>query len=321
MNKCTNVQILITDGYTLNPGDLSWEPFEKLGEVRYYDRTSPTELEERCSRANIIVTNKTPVTARVVEAAETLQLIAVTATGYNIVNIAAAKKKAIPVCNVPGYGTYSVAQHTFALLLELTNHAGINAASVKQGAWYSSPDWCYTKAPLVELKDKILGIIGMGKIGKQVACIAAAFGMKIIYTGGSQGSAKAESVAMEQLFNTSDFISVHCPLTEGNQSFISKKLLDLVKPSAFLINTSRGQLINEFDLASALQNNKLAGAALDVLSIEPPSPGHPLINLPNCLITPHNAWMSMEARSRIMQATFENIRAMLNGRPRNVVNK
>ncbi len=313
------MQIVITDGHTLNPGDLSWEAFNHLGEVVYYDRTASNETRERCKNASVIITNKTPITAEVIHAATGLKLIAVTATGYNIIDIAAAGKRGIAVCNVPDYGTYSVAQHAFALLLELTNHVGANAASVQVGDWYRSPDWSYTKHPVMELKDKTIGIIGLGKIGKQMATIASAFGMNVIYNRGKNALESWREVLLHQLFMEADFISVHCPLTADNNAFINKELLDLMKPSGYLINTSRGQLIEEKDLAVALQKGILAGAALDVLSVEPPLPEHPLIGLPNCIITPHNAWISFEARSRMMQVTLENVTAALKGKRKNVV--
>lgn len=314
------MQIVITDGYTLNPGDQSWQAFDHLGEVVYYDRTPVSETVERCRNATVIVTNKTPILAEVIDAATNLKLIAVTATGYNIIDIVAAKKRGIPVCNVPDYGTHSVAQHAFALLLELTNHVGTNAASVQDGDWVRSPDWCYTKHPVMELKNKTIGIIGLGKIGKQMASIAAAFGMDVIYSRGKNALKSWREVPIHQLFMEADFISIHCPLTKDNNAFINKELLDLMKPSGYLINTSRGQLIAEKDLAFALQKKKLAGVALDVLSTEPPEAGNPLIGLPNCMITPHNAWISFEARSRIMQVTVENVTAALNGKIKNVVN-
>lgn len=314
------MRIVITDGYTLNPGDLSWQPFEELGEVAYYDRTAANDVLERCKNADIIVTNKTPISSPVVDAAPELKMVAVTATGYNIVDIQAVKKRHIPVCNVPDYGTHSVAQHAFALLLEITNHVGANAASVQAGEWYRSPDWCYTKKPVMELKDKTIGIIGLGKIGRQVAMQAMAFGMHVIYHRGKKPLKGAREVKLHELFMQADFISVHCPLTADNNAFINKELLELMKPTSYLINTSRGQLIAERELADALQKHKLAGAALDVLSAEPPLQPHPLIGLPNCIITPHNAWISLEARSRIMQTTFENVKAFMEGHPQNVVN-
>ena len=313
------MEIVITDGFTLNPGDLSWKPFYELGEVIYYDRTASNQMEERCRNAHVIITNKTPVSSAVIDAAKQLRLIAVTATGYNMVDVAAAKKRGILVCNVPDYGTYSVAQHTFALLLELTNQVGIHSASVRAGDWGRSADWCYTKGPIKELKDTTLGIIGLGKIGTQLATIAMAFGMRVIYYRGKKGLQNSKEVNLQDLFIQSDFISVHCPLTADNNGFINKGLLALMKPSAYLINASRGQLIVEKDLAEALLQNKIAGAALDVLSAEPPVPENPLIGLANCIITPHNAWISFEARSRLMKTTFENVSAMIKGNPKNMV--
>jgi glycerate dehydrogenase len=243
----------------------------------------------------------------------------VTATGYNNVDVSAAKKRGVTVCNVPTYGTYSVAQHTFALLLQLSNHVGINAASVANGQWQKATDWCYSLQPVIELKDKTLGIIGLGKIGSQVAILAQAFGMKVIYNRGKETLANTVQVSQHQLFMQSDFISLHCPLTADNKAFVNKELLGLAKPTAFLINTSRGGLINEKDLSQLLQQNKIAGAALDVLTNEPPEKNNPLIGLPNCIITPHNAWISVEARGRILETTLQNLQAFLNGSPQNVV--
>jgi glycerate dehydrogenase len=312
-------KIVITDGYTLNPGDLSWEAFQQLGEVIYFDRTRPEEVAERCREATIIITNKTPVTEDSINRAKRLKLIAVTATGYNIVDVASAKKRSIVVCNVPEYGTHSVAQHTFALLLELTNQVGRHAQSVKAGDWVKSIDWSYSHAPIIELKDKILGIVGLGRIGNQTAEIAVALGMRIIHHGGKPMKIDANRVGLETLFLESDFISLHCPLKSDNQGFVNKTMLATMKKSAFLINTSRGQLINEADLAAALADGLLAGAALDVLSKEPPPEDHPLLNLSNCIITPHNAWLSFEARQRIMNTSFNNIKSALSGKPVNVV--
>lgn len=313
------MKIFITDGYTLNPGDLDWSAFDQFGEVVYYDRTASDQIAERCKDANIIITNKTPIGEVVIQSSKNLKVIAVTATGYNIIDTVAARKSGVIVCNVPEYGTHSVAQHAFALLLELTNHVGKHGQSVKEGEWVKSIDWSYSKAPIIELKNKILGIVGLGKIGNQTGVIAQAFGMDIIYYGGRPLGISARQVTLEELFSESDFISLHCPLKPDNNSFVNKNLLLRMKQSAFLINTSRGQLIQEFDLAEALNNSVLAGAALDVLSKEPPPADHPLLNARNCLITPHNAWLSFEARARIMNTTLENIRAALAGRPINKV--
>lgn len=314
------MKIVITDGHTLNPGDLSWKPFYELGDVTYYDRTTPEEVVARCRGANVIITNKTPIPEQVMLAAPGLKLIAVTATGYNVVDTAAAKKHGITVCNVPEYGTHSVAQHTFALLLELTNHVGRHAQSVKEGEWVRATDWSYAKAPILELKDKTLGIVGLGRIGNQTAAIARAFGMNVIYYRGHAEKVQAKAAGLEELFSESDFVSLHCPLRPENHEFVNSTLLLRMKPSAYLINASRGQLIRERDLAEALQRGVLAGAALDVLSKEPPPPDHPLLGLSNCLITPHNAWLSFEARQRILQITVDNIKAALEGKPQNVVN-
>ena len=312
------MKIVITDGYTLNPGDLSWSPFGQLGEVIYFDRSSPLETPGRCREAGVIITNKTPITEETIASAVQLKLIAVTATGYNVVDIDAAKKRKVPVCNVPVYGTDSVAQHTFALLLELTNQVGRHTESVKAGDWAQSLDWCYSKSPLLELRDKTIGIIGFGRIGRQVANLATAFGMKVIFFDKNDSTDDERAVSLESLFERSDVISLHCPLTMENHGFIDQRLLSTMKPGAFLINTSRGQLINEADLADALRT--LGGAALDVLTHEPPPAHHPLSAFPNCIITPHMAWLSKEARGRIMETTLENVRLGIAGKPRYVVN-
>lgn len=314
------MKIVITDGYTLNPGDLSWNEIHTLGQVIYYDRTAADQITERCKDANVIVTNKTPITSDVIDAARNLKVIAVTATGYNVVDIAAARARQIPVCNVPEYGTYSVAQHTWALLLELTNHVGINAQSVTNGGWSTSSDFCYSKRPLVELADKTLGIVGMGRIGQQVATIAKAMGMRVLYYSRQPKPNWPLCVSLPELFEQSDVISLHCPQTPDNIGFLNASLLSKMKGTAYLINTSRGLLIDEADLAAVLKENKIAGAALDVLSKEPPAANHPLIGLPNCIVTPHNAWLSREARNRIMKTTIENIVMALKGNPQHVVN-
>lgn len=313
------MKIIITDGYTLNPGDLSWNEYEKYATVECYQRTAPVETVARTFSADIIICNKTMIDADVINAASHLKMIAVTATGYNNVDTAAAKKRGVAVCNVPGYGTQSVAQHSFALLLELTNHVGLHAASVARGEWQTAKDWCYSVKPVIELAGKTIGIVGMGKIGKQVAAIAQAFGMRVLYYGGSSGETYSKKVSLYDLFIQSDFVSLHCPLTTANKAFVNKELLGLMKPSSFLINTARGALINEKDLSQVLYQEKIAGAALDVLSTEPPSKNNPLTGLPNCIITPHNAWISKESRQRIMDVTLQNIAAFLQGTPQNVV--
>jgi glycerate dehydrogenase len=314
------MEIVITDGFTLSAGEASWKAFSEFGKVKYYDRTAAVEAVARCYGANIIIANKTPITADIIEAASDLQLIAVTATGYNNIDVVAATKRNIKVCNVPAYSTYSVAQHVFSLLLHLTNHVSINAASVHRGEWQKAKDWCYSLQPIMELKDKVLGIVGFGKIGKQVAIIAQAFGMKVIYYGGREMLDNTQPVSLHELFIQSDVVSLHCPLTNDNKGFVNKELLGLMKSSAFLINTARGLLINEKDLSLALHQGRLAAAALDVLSNEPPEKNNPLTGMDNCIITPHTAWISEEARKRSMQVTLENIKAFLKGTPQNVVN-
>lgn len=313
------MKIVVTDGYTLNPGDLSWGEIELLGQLHYFDRTNPDDVVERCKDATVIVTNKTPITKAVIDAAHQLKLIAVTATGYNIVDVSAARERGIVVCNVPGYGTDAVAQHTFALLLELSNQVGRHAASVRDGDWSRSKDFCYSFHTIHELSGRTIGIVGYGAIGMKVAEIARAFGMKVLYFSRSQKTTSDQWVSLDELFAQSDVVSLHCPLTKENTGMVQESLLRRMKPSAFLINTARGQLINEHDLARALREGWIAGAALDVLSKEPPESAHPLVPLSNCIITPHNAWISYEGRVRIMKTTAGNIRAGLSGNPQNVV--
>jgi glycerate dehydrogenase len=314
-------RLVVTDGYTMNPGDLSWDAFQQFGEMSIHERTASHQIVDRCSNAEIIITNKTPLAKETIQQLSSLKLICVTATGYNIVDIAAAREKNIPVCNVPAYGTYSVAQHTFALLLEITNHVALHAASVKNGDWVKAADWCYTKAPLVELAGKTLGIIGMGHIGQQVARIAVALGMKVIYYSAHKKDIDfAAYRSQQEVFREADFISLHCPLKSDNQQFVNKELIASMKPGAWIINTARGQLIHEQDLADALNKGQIGGVALDVLSVEPPKADNPLLSAKNCIITPHNAWVSREARERILQVTVENIKAFITGQPKNVVN-
>lgn len=313
-------RIVVTDGFTLNPGDLDWQELERIGDLDIHERTAPAELVERCREATIIVTNKTPVGGEDLALLRALKMIAVTATGYNIIDVDVAKRRGIVVCNVPGYGTDSVTQHTFALLLELTNHAGINSRSAAMGDWSRASDWCYTLKPLVELAGKTIGIVGYGKIGQKVAEIALAFGMKVLYFNPRPKNGPGTAVEIERLFRESDIVSLHCPLTRENHGFVNAALLGLMKPTSFFINTARGQLVNENDLAEALRKGSIAGAALDVLSKEPPPANHPLIGLPNCIVTPHNAWLSYEARKRILDVTIANIRGFLEGKPQNIVN-
>jgi len=314
------MKIVVTDGYALNPGDLSWDGIRNSGELVIHDRTPIAQIIERCSDADIVLTNKVPFSKETLAQLPNLKFISVLATGYNVIDIKAAAEQNIRVSNVPGYGTASVAQHVFALLLEITNHAGRNAAFVAAGKWQHAADWCYSVAPVTELSGKIFGVVGFGNIGQNAAVIAKAFGMHVIYYNPNvKKSEIGEQVSLDKVFSDSDFISLHCPLTTTNSEFVNMELLKTMKPSAVLINTSRGQLINEQDLADALNQNIIAGAALDVLSKEPPMETNPLLTAKNCLITPHNAWISKEARNRIMAVTKTNIEAFIKGSPVNVV--
>ncbi len=314
------LRIVIADGYTLNPGDLSWDTIHSFGEVNYHDRTPADAMLSRCRHAHVIITNKAVVNAQLIQEAKDLKLICVTATGYNIVDVAAAKARGIIVSNVPDYGTASVAQHTFALILELANLVGKNSQAVAQGAWSASPDFCFSKGNLTELSQKTLGIVGMGRIGAQVARLANAFDMRVLYYNRSpRQSEVGRQVSLEELCAESDILSLHCPLTKDNAGMVNSALLATMKPSAWIINTSRGGLINEDDLAQALNDNSLAAAALDVLSVEPPPVSNPLLQARNCIITPHNAWMSFEARSRVLAVTEYNLKSFLSGTPVNRV--
>jgi len=314
------MNIVVIDGYTLNPGDLSWQTIEALGTLTVYERTPVDQIVERCKTADIVLTNKVPFNKETLQALEHIQLISVTATGYNIIDTNTAKEKNITVCNVPDYGTDSVAQHTFALLLELVNGIGTNSSSVKQGDWVKCKDFAYSKTPLIELAGKTIGIVGFGNIGQQTARIARAFGMNVLYTGPNKKDTELGTYTdMDKLFTESDVVSLHCPLKPDNQQFVNKALLARMKRSAFIINTARGMLVHEQDLADALNAEQIAGAALDVLSVEPPKENNPLLSAKNTIITPHIAWMSKEARERIMSVTAKNIEAFMNKQPVNVV--
>jgi glycerate dehydrogenase len=314
-------EIVVLDGFTLNSGDLNWDTLSKFGKLMVYDRTAETEVVERCRDAVIAITNKVPLTKSMMQQLPQLKLISVLATGYNIVDVEAAKTRGIVVSNVPAYGTASVAQHTFALLLELTNHVGLHAQSVAAGEWQRSPDFAYTKKGIMELEGKTMGIVGFGNIGQQTARIAAAFGMRVIYNSPTKKETTLGTFTnLETLFSQSDVVSLHCPLTAENKGFVNQALLQRMKRAAFLLNTARGQLIEEKDLADALNEERIAGAALDVLSAEPPKADNPLLQARNCILTPHIAWMSYEARQRIMTITAQNMAAFLKGHAINVVN-
>ena len=315
------MNIIVLDGYTLNPGDLSWDVFHRLGSCQIYDRTAPGEVLTRACDTEIVMTNKTVLSAGLIESLPKLRYIGVLATGYNVVDIAATRVRGITVTNVPGYGTQSVAQHAMALLLELANHAGLHARQVAQGRWSKSQDFCYWDLPLRELDGLTMGIVGYGTIGRSVAGLARAFGMKVLATSRRQPEPESgvRWVSLEELLGSSDVVSLHCPLNDGTRNLINARTLALMKPGAFLINTSRGPLIDEPALAAALRAGQLAGAALDVLSAEPPPPDHPLLSAPGCLITPHQAWASSAARARLLAIAGENLRAFLEGNPVHVV--
>ncbi|MFP6907005.1 MAG: D-2-hydroxyacid dehydrogenase [Verrucomicrobiota bacterium] len=309
------MKIVVLDGYTLNPGDLSWEPLQALGDCVIRDRTAPGELSAALAGATIAVTNKAPLNTGTLEQARDLQLVAVTATGYNVVDVAAAAARDIPVSNVPAYSTASVAQTVFAHILNITQRIDLHARAVAGGRWASAPDWTFWDTPLVELEDLTLGIIGFGTIGQSVARIGEAFGMKILST--RSHSTEEELCA---LLADSDVVSIHCPLTEQTDGLINREWLALMKPGAILINTSRGPLVDETALAEALRSGHLAGVGLDVLSVEPPAPDHPLVGLDHCFISPHMAWATRASRQRCMDVTVANVAAFLSGTPQNVVN-
>jgi len=314
------MKIIAADGFALNPGDLDWAKIETLGDLRVFDRSSKEDIISRCSGADIVLTNKVVFNRETLKALPDLKLIAVLATGYNIIDIQAAKEQGITVCNVPDYGSASVAQHTFALILELANRVGIHSDSVHKGEWVKSKDFSYSLTPLIELQGKTLGIVGFGTIGRKTAVIARAFGMNVLYhTPSVKDTDLAEYRQLKELFSESDIVTLHLPLKDSNKKFVNRQLLSAMKDSAFLINTSRGPLIDEADLAEALNKGIIAGAAVDVLSEEPPPSSNPLLSARNCIITPHNAWMSAEARTRIIEITAENIRSFLKGSPVNVV--
>lgn len=316
------MNIVYLDAHTLNPGDLDWAPIQSLGDVTFYDRTGPDELIERAKDAEIVLVNKVKLPRETIAQLPQLRYIGVTATGYDIVDVAAARERGIVVTNVRGYSSDSVAQLTFALLLELTHHVGRHSDSVRAGEWVASPDFSYAKSPLVELAGKTLGLVGYGDIGRKVAGIGRAFGMNVLVNRRSPQPETEQDVRVvdrETLFAQSDVVSLHCPATPDTIGFVNRALLRRMKPSAWLLNTSRGSLLNETDVADALNAGTLAGAGLDVLSTEPPTTDNPLLRAKNCVITPHIAWASFEARQRLMDSVASNIRAFLDGAPKNRV--
>ena len=318
------MKIVVIDGYTLNPGDNPWDEVAAWGDLVVYDRSKPKQILERTKGARIVVVNKTPVCAEILAELPQLRFIAVSATGYDCVDVEAAGRQGIPVSNVPIYGTDSVAQHVMALLLELCNRVGLHDQAVKSGEWMAAPDWSFWKTPLVELRGKTIGIVGFGRIGRRVGELAHAFGMKVLAYDPFEAQAPPyESFSwakLDELFSNSDVITLHTPLTPDLEGVVNADLLGRVKPGALFINASRGGLVQEKDLAEALNNGRLAGAGLDVVSQEPVQQDNPLLKAKNVFITPHIGWASLEARRRLLQRTAENIRAFMDGDPINVVN-
>ena len=311
------MKIVVLDGYTENPGDLSWAPLAQLGQLTVYPSTPPELVAQRIAGAQAVILNKVVLDRALIQGAAHLQYIGLLSTGYNVVDLSAARERNIPVTNIPGYATPSVAQFTFALLLELCHQVGRHNQAVQQGKWSSSPHFCFWETPQVELWGKTMGILGYGQIGRQVGAIAQAMGMKVLAAGRSNTPGR---VNLEQLLKESDVISLNCPLTPQTQGIINKDTLAQMKDGAFLINTARGGLIVEADLRQALLSGKLAGAAVDVARSEPIPMDSPLLGLPNLIITPHIAWAAREARQRLMDILVDNLRAFQQGSPRNVVN-
>lgn len=320
------MKIVVLDGYTLNPGDLSWEGLEKLGDVTVFERTvkEKNQIIKAIGDAEIIFTNKTPLTKEIIKKVSSVKYIGVLATGYNVVDIVAAKELGIIVTNVPAYGTASVAQMTFALLLEVCHHVGDHNEAVRKGQWNNCDDFCFWNSDLTELAGKTFGIVGFGLIGQATAKIAQAFGMKVIAYDINRiphlENETCKYVELNELFEMADIISLHCPLTDSNKGIINRNNISRMKDRVIIINTSRGPLIAEEDLRDALNSGKVAGAALDVVSSEPINVNNPLLEAKNCIITPHIAWASKESRKRLMNMAIENLEAFIKGTPENVVN-
>jgi glycerate dehydrogenase len=318
------MNIVILDGYTSNPGDLSWDGIARHGNLTVYDHTPAALTIERAREAEIVISNKTVLGEAEISQLPKLRYIGLLSTGYNIVNPDAAKRRGVAVTNIPAYSTPSVAQLVFALLLELSNHTGAHSVSVRAGEWVNSRDFCYWKFPLTELSGKTIGIVGFGNIGRAVAKIAKAFGMNVIACGrpGTDGETASDGVrlaSLENVLSSSDIVSLHCPLFPETTGLINRKTIAMMKHGAILINTSRGGVLNERDVADALADGRLSGAGLDVLSTEPPKPDNPLLSAPNCVITPHIAWATREARTRLIRVLEENLTAFLAGTPQNLV--
>jgi len=313
--------IVVLDGFALNPGDLSWEKLQSLGDCTIYDRTPTSEVVQRAQEAQIVLTNKAVLSRETIGALPKLKYIGVVATGYNVVDVVAAREQGIPVTNVPIYGTQSVAQMVFAHLLNLTQHVADHSTAVGKGSWASAVDWCFWDSPLVELEGMTMGIVGLGRIGRATAQLAHAFGMQVIATSRSAVDPPdyLRIVDLDTVFRESDVVSLHCPLTPETEQLVDRDRLQMMKATAFLINTSRGPLIDEAALAVALNARTIAGAGLDVLSAEPPPENHPLVGVKNCIITPHIAWATRSSRGRLLETAVDNVAAFLAGSMRNEI--
>ncbi len=319
------MKIIVLDGYTLNPGDLSWERLKEMGECIVYDRTTKEQIVERIGDADIVFTNKTPLTKEIFAKCPSVKYVGVLATGYNVVDVEAAKEAGIIVTNIPTYGTHAVAQYVFALLLEICHHVAAHDQAVKAGEWENCKDFCFWNFPMMELHGKTMGIIGLGKIGQATAKLANAFGMKVLAAGSTPNKGleneNLQYVELDELYAKSDVISLHCPLFDSTKGMINKNSISKMKDGIIIVNTSRGPLIVEEDLAQALASGKVFGAAVDVVSTEPIHSNNPLLAAKNCIITPHIAWAPIEARARLLDIAIDGLQAYLKGSPINVVNK
>lgn len=317
------MQIVVLDGYSINPGDISWEPLQEIGECAIYNNTSPDEIIPRVQSAAAIMTSKVAIDRNLMNSLPKLRYIGVMATGYNIIDIEAAKLRGITVSNIPAYSTPAVAQGTFALLLELTNRVAHHNQTVHAGKWSKGDEWCYWDQPIIELAGLTMGIVGFGNIGQAVGAIAHSFGMNVLVhtrTPGKQAlPTYVRHCSLEELLATSDVVSLHCPLTDETRGIINSKTLPLMKPTALLLNAGRGPLIDEAALAAVLNAGKLAGAGLDVMAVEPPAVNNPLLRISNCVITPHNSWATVAARTRLIHVLAENLKAFIAGKPTNMV--
>ena len=317
------MHIVILDSLAANPGDLSWEWLKEYGSLEVFDRTPPELVVPRAKNAGIVILNKTALSRESIARLPELKLVAVLATGYNVVDTAACDERGIPVVNIPSYSVAAVAQQTFAFILEFANRVGLHSASVHAGDWARHPDFCYQKAPLAELQGKTIGVIGYGRIGRRVCAIAAAFGMRVLVNTAHPErypDAPVSFLPLSELLPQCDFVTIHCPMTPETDRMVNESFLSQMKPGAFLVNTSRGGELDEAAVAAALKSGRLAGAGVDVLSTEPPSPDNPLLHAENCFITPHIAWAAYETRVRLMEILKDNIASFMAGTPKNVVN-